>query len=376
MWPGFLKIHRNILMHLYDDLRQVARHLNVDAVALVPGPNFARLFNKNFGSNERPLLVIIPVEGAPAAIVPNLELQSWALVEFEGEVFDWRDQDGYQGAFEALAQHMQIRSLAVEGQVMRVFVHHALHSAFPELTIVDGEKAISGIRRRKTPAELAALETAIATSEAALEEVVAGVKVGMTEAEIQNELLQALYRNGADALSFHPIVAAGSNAARPHASARDDYKIQAGDTLLIDFGARRAGFNADITRTYFVGHAPDEAAEAYETVLRANLKGQAATRPGVTAHTVDDVVTTVLEKSRFAEFILTKTGHGLGRATHEAPYIMRGNHEVLEPGMIFTIEPGLYKEGAFGIRIEQDILVTDSGCRSLTQSDIDLRIIG
>jgi len=136
--------------------------------------------------------------------------------------------------------------------------------------------------------------------------------------------------------------------------------------LLLDFGGRRGGFCADITRTVFLGHASDEAQAVYDTVLRANLAGHAMTRPGVTAHDIDDAVTSVLEASPYADRIRTKTGHGLGRNVHEAPYIMRGNHQKMEPGMVFTNEPGLYKNGAFGVRIEDDILVTDDGSRSLT----------
>lgn len=202
-------------MERYQDLRQVARQMDADAVALVPGPNFARVYNKNFGSNERPLVVVIPVEGPPAAIVPNLELQSWALVGFEGEVFDWKDQLGYQGAFEALARHMPLGRIAVEGQLMRVFVDQALRRAWPGLHIVDAEAAISGLRRCKTPAEITALESAIATSETALAEVLAGVKVGMTEMDIQTALLGALFRHGAEGLSFHPIVASGQQCRPP-----------------------------------------------------------------------------------------------------------------------------------------------------------------
>ena len=109
----------------YEEFRQLAGSLGVDAVALVPGPNFTRLLRKSFYTNERPLAVVIPRNGVPAAIVPNLELRSFDLIGFEGAVFDWYDQTGYQSAFTALASHMPIASLAVEGQVMRVFVHHA-----------------------------------------------------------------------------------------------------------------------------------------------------------------------------------------------------------------------------------------------------------
>ena len=360
----------------FSDLRQVASALGVDAVALVPGPNFTRALGQSFMSHERPFVLIIGAHGNDAAIVPNLELASWAGTGFDGRVIDWRDQDGYQPAFDALARHMPLTSLAVEGQVMRVFVHHALKSALPDLQIIDGEKAISHLRVIKTDADVAALQAAIDISEAALAQTLDQVRIGQTEAEIESLLIQALFAHGADSLAFNPIVTAGANSALPHGHASPDCVVKAGDALLFDFGARKHGFAADITRTVFVGHASDEARAVYDTVLRANLAGFATARPGVTAHDIDDTVIGVLEASPFADRIRTKTGHGLGREVHEAPYIMRGNHEMMEKGMVFTNEPGLYEVGNFGVRIEDDVLVTENGCRSLTSFPKELMIVG
>lgn len=360
----------------YSEYRAVARQLGADAVALVPGSNFTRLFDASFHSHERPLVVIIPVEGAPAAIVPNLELRSFDLLGFEGEVFDWRDQDGYTAAFAALAAHMPLRVLGVEGQVMRVFVHHALRDAYgDDFAALDAEREIAGLRLTKSDAELAKMQDAIEISERALSRVLKKVRVGMTEKHVEGLLTQALFAEGADAHAFGPIVAAGANSALPHAHA-GDYEIQAGDALLFDFGAKKHEFCADITRTVFVGEPSEEARAVYETVLAANLRGHEVTRAGVSAHDIDDAVTGVLEASPFADRIRTKTGHGLGRDVHEAPYIMRGNHQILEAGTVFTNEPGLYKTGALGVRIEDDVVVTDDGCRSLTTFPKDLTVVG
>ena len=364
------------MMDRFAEYRQVARDLSVDAVALVPGPNFTRAFGKPFMSHERPFVAIIPADGDPAAIVPNLELRSWDLVGFPGAIFDWRDQDGYQAAFNDLLGHMPLRSLAVEGQVMRVFVHHALKQANPDLRIVDGEKPISSLRAVKTADDIQCLEKAIEISERALHCVLDQVRVGQSEKEIESLLTQSLFAEGAEDHSFGPLVAAGEGSARPHAKARRDYRVKEGDALLIDFGARWGGFSADITRTVFVGHASEEAEAVYDTVHRANERGHAVTRAGLTAHDVDDAVIGVLEASPFADRIRTKTGHGLGRDVHEAPYIMRGNEERLRAGMVFTIEPGLYEIGNFGVRIEDDVLVTDDGCRSLTNFPKDLTVVG
>lgn len=349
--------------------------MGVDAVALVPGPNFTRALNQSFMSHERPFLVVIQAEGAPAALVPNLELRSWDLVGFQGATFDWRDQDGYDAAFAALTEHLAISSLAVEGQVMRVFVHHALKTAQPDLRIVDGERGISGLRMIKTANDVAALQAAIDISERALARTLESVRLGQSESDIEQTLIQALFAEGADDLAFAPIVAAGDNSARPHAHARADYAVQAGDALLFDFGARKHGFAADITRTVFLRHASDEAQDVYDTVLRANLKGHEVTRAGITAHEIDDAVTGVLEASPYADRIRTKTGHGLGRDVHEAPYIMRGNHMALPAGTVFTNEPGLYDPGNFGVRIEDDMLITESGSTSLTRFPKDLTVL-
>ena len=362
-------------MDKFAQYRELATGLGVDAVALVPGPNFEKLFRKAFHSHERPLLVVIPQIGPPAAIVPALELQSFTQIGFDGDVFEYTDAAGYKGAFDALAKQLPLTRIAVEGQVMRVFVHHALTQAYNRLKIVDGEAEISALRMIKDAQEIAALEEAISISENAMLEVWDRIAVGQTEKEIERHLVEALFRHGAEGMAFHPIVAAAENSALPHASARADYAIQPGDPLLFDWGARKGGLCADLTRTVFVGHARDDHAEVYQTVLAANQKGHERASAGVTAHQIDDAVTGVLEASPFADRIVHKTGHGLGRAVHEGPYIMRGNHQMMAAGMVFTNEPGLYRVGDMGVRIEDDILITEGGCRSLSTLTRDLTLI-
>ncbi len=246
---------------------------------------------------------------------------------------------------------------------MRVFVLRALEAAFPAAEFIDAQAEISALRLHKTPEEIALLREAIRISEAALEATLARVRAGMTETEVEAVLLRELFGHGADGLAFGPIVAAGDNSAQPHAHARPDYRIRPGDALLFDFGASHRGYLADITRTFFVDEVSENDRAFYDTVLRANETGQAATRAGRTAHEVDDAVQRLLEASPFAEFRRHKTGHGLGLDVHEAPQIMRGNDAVLEAGMVFTVEPGLYRLGECGVRIEDDMLVTETGRR-------------
>ena len=361
-------------------LHSVLARTGLDAVALVPGANFLRLFNHDFHQMERPLMVVIPKVGVPVAVVPNIELSSFTPLGFDGLVFDWRDEAGYMDAFmqagAALPQLARGSRIGVEGQRMRVFDFIALQKALPTCEIVDAHAEISSIRLTKTPDEIARLKEAIVRSEAALEATVLQVRVGMTEKEVEAILLAELFRAGCDGLSFSPIVAAGGNAANSHAVPRGDYRIKAGDALLIDFGGRYQHFSADITRTFFVGHVSDEDRAFYDTVLAANERGRAVSRAGVTAGFVDDETGAVLLRSQYAKFKTHKTGHGLGLDVHEAPQIMTGNPDVLQPGMIFTIEPGLYRAGECGVRIEDNVVVTESGIECLTNFSRELRVIG
>jgi len=240
----------------------------------------------------------------------------------------------------------------------------------------DAHQELSAIRLIKTDFEIANLRAAIRISEQALEATVAEVRIGMTEMQVQGVLLRELFSHGAEGLAFDPIVAAGDNSAQPHAHARTDYRIKSGDALLFDFGAKYKGMNADITRTFFVGTASSYDRAFYETVQAANSVGKEVTWAGQTAHGVDDAVQLVLEASEFATYARHKTGHGLGLDVHEAPQIMRGNRAFLEEGMVFTVEPGLYRSGECGVRIEDDVLVTQDGHECLTSFSRDLRIIG
>jgi len=365
---------------MLEPLRQILTRVALDALVLVPGANFRRVFGKDFHQMERPLAVIVPREGEPAAIVPQLELSSFQPIGFPGQVFAWRDEEGYMGAFlaagRALPQLKHGTRIGVEGQRMRVFDLFALQKALPGCEFIDAHAEISGIRLHKTPGEIELQRQAIRLSEAALEATLSEVRVGMTETEVEAILLRNLFSHGADGLSFAPIVAAGDNAAKPHAHARPDYRIKPGDALLLDFGGTFQGYAADITRTFFVKEVSDYDRAFYETVLAANEKGRTAARPGMTASDLDDAVLKVLEQSQFAQFSRHKTGHGLGLDVHEAPQIMRGNAQALEPGMVFTIEPGLYRDGEAGVRIEDNVVVTEDGIECLTSFPRELRLVG
>lgn len=367
-------INPNRLQNLY----RIMAENHLDAVAIIPGSNLRYLTGAVHMLMERPLVLLIPQNGTPGAIIPNFEVEQFMSHGFAAQIFAWHDADGYDSAFtDALrALNLQGKRVGVEGQRIRFFEVEALRRADPSLQIIDAHKTISSMRLIKTTEEIAALKQAIHYSEEALRRTLAVVKVGMTEREVANILVANLNAAGGEGVAFEPIVLANDNSARPHGSPRSDYAIQPGDPLLFDFGTTYQGYNADITRTVFVGEPTDHHRTIYEAVRHANAVGRSAVKAGVTADYVDVTTLNALIERGFEALITHKTGHGLGLDVHEDPYIMRGNPQVLESGMVFTVEPGLYESGSLGVRIEDNVVVTPDGADSLTTFPRELMVIG
>ena len=348
----------------------------IDAAAVVPGANFYFLTGVHFHLMERPTILFVGADGAKRAIIPVLERSRWQAAAPDVDSVFWQDSDGFDAAFAEAARRFSPNTIGVEGQRMRVFEGDALRAHFKRSLIVDAHQTISSARLCKDATEVAALRRAIAISERAFEEVLVGLRVGMSELDVKKSLSTALMEGGADALAFEPIVLSGAAAADPHGSARADRRLSPGDALLFDFGAAWGGYNADITRTVFVKRVSDAHRAMYDCVLKANALGLKMTAPGVSLDSIDRKVTASMQEDGYGDCVLCKTGHGLGLDVHEAPQVMIGNIKTLAPGMVITIEPGLYRDGDVGIRIEDDVLVTATGSESLTAFDRALRIVG
>ncbi|WP_306117536.1 MULTISPECIES: Xaa-Pro peptidase family protein [unclassified Roseitalea] len=348
----------------------------LDAVALVPGANFYYLTGVHLHLMERPTVLFVARDGSMHGAIPTLESARWGQGAPEVNTTYWQDSDGFDDAFADVARRLKAERIGVEGQLMRVFERDALRSAFADARIDNAHAAISRMRLVKDAEEVAIIEQAIAISERALRTTIDAVVPGMSEVEIRSRLMTEMLAEGADAPAFDTIVLARGASADPHGTPSPERRLEKGDPLLIDFGAAHGGYNADITRTFFVGAVSDEHRAIYETVLAANETGRTIAAPGMTLHDLDTAVTERLRGSPFADMVLHKTGHGLGIEVHEAPQVMVGNRAPIEPGMVFTIEPGLYRSGEIGVRIEDDVLITEDGCRSLTGFERGLTVIG
>lgn len=359
-----------------DKLLRAMDREGLDAVALVPGANFYFLTGVHFHLMERPTVLFVRRDGSRAAVIPALEKARWEALAPEVDSVFWQDSDGYADAFEKAARHFSARSIGVEGQRMRVFEYESVKRAFGNVLVQDAHALISRMRLHKDTAEVEIMRRAIAISEAALADTIAQVRAGQSEAEVKQMLTAAMLAHGADGMAFDPIVLAGGASADPHGTPQADRRLEAGGALLIDYGAAWGGYAADITRTFFVERVSERHRAIYDAVLAANETGRSIARPGVTMDEIDGRVTAVLRDAGFADLVVHKTGHGLGLDIHEAPQVMIGNMQVAEPGMVFTIEPGLYSADEVGVRIEDDFLVLEEGGMSLTGFDRALTLVG
>jgi Xaa-Pro dipeptidase len=348
----------------------------LDCLALVPGANLAYLTGLHFHLGDRPTVAFFRAERPPALVVPALELQKVAGMETL-ELFPWPDEDGYNAAFQRAADAYDLASarIGVEAFTMRYIEASLLQTYALNCELVPADQVVGGLRMRKEPGEVARMRQAAEMAQEALTAILPDLAPGMTEREIASQLRQQMLAAGAENLSFQPIVSSGPNAANPHALP-SDRPLQPGDFLLFDWGLYTDGYASDITRTFPVGGMEPEMREIYEVVKRANAAGRAAVRPGTTCSAVDAAARAVIEEAGYGDFFTHRTGHGLGMEIHEPPYIVAGNERVLEAGMTFTIEPGIYLPGRNGVRIEDDVVVTEDGCESLTTMPRDWRPLG
>ena len=241
-------------------------------------------------------------------------------------------------------------------------------------TLVPRNAEINGFRGTKEDWELELMRKAQAITDKAFAEVIGRIKVGMTELELQAELIYCLYKNGATGLAFDPIVVSGPNTSLPHGVA-GERRIQAGDFITMDYGASYMGYCSDMTRTVAVGHATEEMVKVYNTVLEAQLAGLAASRAGVPGAEVDAAARKVITEAGYGEYFGHGYGHSLGLEVHEAPNPNPKNPEPMPVGAVASAEPGIYLPGKFGVRIEDTCVYLEDGIEILTGSPKNLIVI-
>lgn len=356
---------------------QLVRESNFDALVIAPSPDLEYLTGLAPHPGERFNGLFLLADGRSFAVVSRIYSQEYREeLPDSTPVYEWGDEDWFFDSLSrAFADH-GIGEGAVIGVNDSIMAVDAVEMAQRQkVTLANGWHTLGTLRLIKDSYEIECLKKAGEISDKALEALLPFIRPGCSEKEIRRKLLELLDDFGATSQAFTPIVARGDNVAKPHYPGGEGV-IREKDSLLIDFGCRYKGYFSDMTRTFFIGERPEqEIVEMYGTVLRSQIAGEEFARPGITSESLDVAARSVIEKAGYGDLFNNRLGHGIGLAIHESPNIMRGNHQVLSPGMTFSIEPGIYIPGKIGIRVENCVVVTENGCESLTKFPRDLMVL-
>jgi len=283
------------------------------------------------------------------------------------EMLTWEDAAGPGAALAgSIITGNAPSTLAVDGSMRADFLLPVLEQAHPR-KIIPLDPVVAQLRMLKSDQEITALAASAAQADRAMAAAVDACRPGATEAEVAWAAERAFREDGAERVEFTQV-AAGHNAAFPHHHSGDAV-LREGEGVIIDIGASLHGYKSDITRMVFLGKPGREFREAFELVLAANTRGREAVRPGLPAEELDRVVRGFIEQGGMGARFLHRTGHGLGLDVHEEPWIQAGSATLLEEGMVFSIEPGVYLPGKFGIRVEDIVAITSEGVKTLTGFD-------
>lgn len=363
------------LEKLYAELEKAG----MDAVALNPGPTLTYLSGLKFHLMERPVVMLFAPGQTPAIVLPELESQKAKQLPFPVQAFAYGETPStWDESFREAAKALELdgKKIGVEPRAMRLLEFQHIKAGAPEADYPDATSVLAALRICKDADEIARMRRAVKIAQDGLEVTLPLIKIGMTEKVIANELVTQLLRFGSEPeMPFSPIVSSGPNSANPHASPTDR-KLEVGDLLVVDWGAAYEGYISDLTRTFAVGEVAEEYHKIHKIVQKSNLAGRDAGRPGVPCADVDKAARKVIEDAGYGVYFTHRTGHGIGMEGHEDPYMRGDNMQLLEPGMAYTVEPGIYLPDRNGVRIEDNMIVTESGVESLSDMPREIRVVG
>ena len=355
-------------------VREAVAAAGLDAVLLTPGPDLRYVTGYDAKQLERLTCLAVPAHGDPALFVPRLELPA-ALASPAGslglEIIAWEET---ADPFRLVAGRLgDISAVGLSDRMWALFVLR-FRDVLPSARLALASGALRPLRIRKSPAEVGALREAGAAIDRVHARVPGWLRAGRTEREVGADIAEAILAEGHATVDF-VIVASGPNAASPHHEVSDRV-LTAGDAVVVDIGgAMPSGYCSDSTRTYAIGEPPGEFTAYYKVLYDAQEAACAAVRPGVTAESVDAAAREPITAAGYGAAFFHRTGHGIGLESHEDPYIVAGNTEVLEPGMAFSVEPGIYP-GPHGARIEDIVVCTPDGYERLNNTPRELIVVG
>jgi Xaa-Pro aminopeptidase len=357
------------------EARAQAAKAGADVLLVSPGADLRYLTGYQALPLERLTCLVVPVTGEPFLVVPRLEQPAAQASPAGGLGIEIVGFDETDDAYALIAGRLPTGTarFAVDNHMWAEKLL-AFQNALPGAEAVLAGDVLAELRMRKTPAEIAALRRAGGAIDRVHRRIGEWLVPGRTEREVARDIADAMTEAGHVRVDF-VIVGSGPNGASPHHEVSDRV-IRTGDPVVIDIGGATAeGYCSDSTRTYAVGEPPAAFRELYEVLLRAQTAQTEAVRPGITAQQLDAVGRDIITAAGYGEHFIHRTGHGIGLDTHEEPYIVAGSDRPLEPGMAFSVEPGIYLPGTFGARIEDIVVCTESGGERLNLTGRDLVVL-
>jgi len=365
--------------HRLKKLSSLLRSSNLDALALNPSPSLVYLTGLHFHLMERPTVAFFTADSVPVVVLPELEMLKLSGLPFEIKAFPYGENPAeWDKVFREAGQSLGLagKRIGIEPLHMRILEFCKVKAITGETGCPDATQVTGSLRVCKDADEIIAMRKAVKVAQDALEATTPSIQVGLTEREIAAELVIQLLRHGSQSeMPFTPIVSSGPNSANPHSSP-SDRKLHPGDLLVLDWGAAVEGYISDLTRTFAVGKVDEEYHKIHQIVLEANAAGRAAAKPGVPCASVDMAARKVIEKAGYGQYFTHRTGHGIGLEPHEDPYMRGDNMQLLQAGMTFTVEPGIYLPERNGVRIEDNLVITEDGAESLSDMSRGLRVVG
>ncbi|WP_328552839.1 MULTISPECIES: aminopeptidase P family protein [unclassified Streptomyces] len=351
---------------------EAAADAGLDGVLVAPGPDLVWLTGYRPVETERLTLLVLRSGQDPALVVPTLEAPDAAKSPGAPvlTLHDWTDgTDPYEAAVPLLDGAGRF-GISDNGWALHLL---GLQKRLPDSRYTALTDALPMLRAVKDTAELERLAAAGAAADAAFEEIRKVSFAGRRESEVSGDLADLLRGFGHSQVDF-TIVASGPNGADPHHEA-DERVIEHGDMVVLDFGGLKDGYGSDTSRTVHVGEPDDEERKVHDIVREAQEAGFSAVRPGIACQDVDRAARAVIKDAGYGEYFIHRTGHGIGVTTHEPPYMVEGEEQPLVPGMCFSVEPGVYLPGRFGVRIEDIVTVTEDGGRRLNNTSREMAIV-
>lgn len=351
-----------------------AAAVGIDALLVTPGADLRYLTGYDALPLERLTCLVLPSAGDPVLVVPALEepaAQASPAGALGIEMRPWQETDDPYALVASVVP--AARQVAVDNHMWAEKLL-ALRDAMPAAEQRLAGAVLRELRMRKTPEEVAALREAGAAIDRVHRRMQEWLRPGRTEREVGADIAAAIVEEGHVRVDF-VIVASGPNGASPHHEVSDRV-IEPGDPVVVDIGGTtRAGYCSDCTRVYAVGRPPEDFLASYDVLQRAQAAAVEHAGPGVTCESVDAAARSVIAEAGYGERFIHRTGHGIGLQTHEDPYIVSGNALALEPGMAFSVEPGIYLPGRHGARIEDIVVCTDDGAERLNVTSRDLVVL-